>query len=144
MIREACPSDVPAILVMAERFHALSPWAPVAFDAEAVLSTVAHMLGNADMVIFVADHGCGAVGMAGMMLAKVFFGAATLAQEAFWYCEDARDSLRLLDVSERWAVQRGAYAVNMARLEGVRDVALDKLYRRRGYVPNEHFYLKVL
>lgn len=105
------------------------------------------MLENEAVAIFVIDRGEALHGVIGLFVSPVWVSdGALLAQEAFWWCErsGASEATALLQAAEDWARDRGAVTLCMVRLEGLRDEAVDRLYRRRSYEPLEHLYARPL
>lgn len=140
MIREAVEADIPALLAMGERFHALSPVGKIApFSPESFERTLRGLIASEDGALFVNPD---LTGMIGVVKAPAYFSTVTFAQELFWWSEGG-SGLRLLVAAEAWAKARGAVAMLMLRVHGLNE-RLDGLYRRRGYVPVEHTYSKEL
>jgi len=140
MIREAVEADIPALVAMGERFHALSPVRAAApYSAERFAATLRGALASDAAAVFVTDA---LDAMLGVICSPVYFSEAVFAQELFWWSE-GRAGMRLLEAAEKWALSKGASAFLMGRVEGVTE-RLDALYRRRGYVATEHQYARVL
>jgi hypothetical protein len=141
VIRPATEEDVPRIVEMGEAFHGASPWKVLPFSPVKFEQAARSLIANPSSTILVNDA---LTGMIGMMSGPVYFcDDATVAQEAFWWCEEPRDALRLLTAAENWCVSIGAGWSCMVRLEGVTP-RLEAYYERRGYTPTEHYYLKRL
>ena len=141
MIRSATLDDVPALLEMGARFHAMSPWSGFPLDRDRLEENLRGFIASDHAAILVLDNLRGAVGV---FVAQAYFAAATVAQEMFWYCEAPSQGLALLDAAEAWAKDKGADIMTMIRLEGVENERMDKIYRRRGYAPTEHNYMRAL
>lgn len=146
MIRSATTADIPALTGMGERFHEASALGDIVpFDADSFAQTVRHMLHADDAFILVLDDN-GPRGMIGAMVYPVWFNLAhRAAQELFWWAEpDWRGGVDLLWAMEAEAGRRGAGSVSMLCLDGLRDKAIDRLYRMKGYRPMEHSYVKAI
>ncbi len=141
MIRRATEADVPALIDMGHRFHALSPWAHIPVDDDVLRANLFAYLGSAQMAIFVTDD---LTGMIGAVFAPVFFASEYVVQEMFWYCEAPGNGSRLRKAVEEWAAEMGATAISIARLVGLNDERMDAMYRAKGYAPGEIFYYKAL
>lgn len=149
MIRLATLMDVDALMPMAERFwNRMEGWCSVvAFSAphaRAGLEAIIEMEAGA---IFVIDVDGVVAGAAGFGLGPIWIRSDTsICQEMFWWVEPegSREALALWRAGEAWAQERGAVAATMIRVEGLRDEALDRTYRRRGYNPVEHHYVRRL
>lgn len=137
MIRLAEDADIPRIVAMGERFHALAGH-DIPYDREAVADFLRATMANPDAAVICHDHG-----MIGGVLVPLYYNpAAVMAVETFWWAE--RDGRSLLAAFEGWAHGRGAKRVVVSRLEGKGDRALDALFRRRGYAPMEHSYVRAI
>ncbi len=131
---------------MAERFWCSSPWANIAkFSPEAALAGLEALVEAETGTLQVIERN-GIQGACGFVLAPVWIRADILmAQELFWWVDGkdgARESVALWAACEAWARAKGARAASMIRLEGMRDQTLDRMYRRRGYNPIEHYYVR--
>ena len=147
MIREARASDIPRLTEMGAAFWNGSPWAVCGpFDAEKSAIGFANFIAADAVGLFVIDNNgvCGAICVVISDLWTVSGGV--LAQEAFWWVEPAgsKEALALWERGEAFAREKGAQALAMIRLDGMRDEALDRLYRRRGYQMKEHLYTRAL
>lgn len=140
-VREATVDDIEALLGLGRKFHVASPWADLRLDEEVARTNLLGYLGMENVRLLVADDLSGAIGV---MLAPIYFASAKVAQELFWWCENPRHAMALLNLAEVWARDMGAVRFCMIRLEGLHDEQLDKLYRRRGFTPTEHTYTKAL
>lgn len=150
MIRPASPADIPALVEMGREFHREAGWPErVEFDAASFEETLWKFLrGEADGFLIVAEFDGEAVGMAAMLFFPFIFNAGvTGSQELFWY---ARPEHRngageaLLSAMESIAQARGARTFTMFAVPGLRDAALARLYRRRGYAPAEPSFIRNL
>lgn len=136
MARPATEADIPAILDLGERFHALSPWRDRPFDRGATEQTVRNLI----------SAPCGALffngaGILGGVLSPIYFGGGLVAQELFWFAD--RGGRELLDAFEAWAAENGAAGVLMVNLvmNERTDAVMNRMYERRGYQLRErHFY----
>lgn len=140
MIREATLDDIPGLMVLGRSFHARSLWAQMPLDEGRVEQHIISIITGENTACYVLDDLTGAVGV---YIAPLYFTDAFVAQEAFWYCESRR-GLSLMRKAEEWARERGAACMFMSRIEGLADERVDQIYRRDGYRPTEHTYMKVL
>lgn len=138
MIRLATAADIPALVTMGRKFHGMSHWAAIPYRDAPISASIAYLIDN--HAVFVTEALDGALGV---MTAPIFFSGDLMAQELFWW-SDGAGALELLAEAERWAAEKGAVRFVMGRLDGLRDKALDRLYRRTGYAPIEHTYAKEL
>lgn len=141
MVREAREEDLDAIVGMGAQFHALSTWRDIPFSPDKFRAAAERMIADEGMTIFVNEA---LTGMIGMTSGPIYFADnVTVTQEAFWWCQDPKSSIRLLLRAEEWSRRIGARWSCMVRLEGVTP-RLEAYYRRHGYRPTEHYYLKEL
>ena len=145
MIREATHGDIPRLNEMGEAFWSKSPWAAVGpYCPEKAAHGFATYIDGDMFGVFVIEadgHVCGAICVLAADLWTVSGGV--LAQELFWWVEPAgaAEAHALWVRGEDWAREQGAPVLAMIRLEGLRDAAVDRLYRRRGYKLKEHLYV---
>lgn len=149
MIREATLEDVPAIAQIGERFHGEAGWGDIAaYSVEDCARTLATMIGNEAAILLVAEKDGEIVGMAGGMVFPLYFNAAHKSgQELFWYMKPGlRDGTggALLEAMEQTARDRGCQSWIMIALDKVAPELTGRLYRRRGYRPSEHSWIRRL
>ncbi len=139
MVRPATHDDIPAILDLGERFHALSPWRDRPFSRDATEQTVRALIDNEDACLFFNG-----AGILGGVLSQIYFGGGLIAQEAFWFAD--KGGRELLDAFEAWAAQKGACGVIMVHLalNDRADAVMGAMYARRGYALRESHYFKEL
>jgi GNAT superfamily N-acetyltransferase len=138
-VREARPDDFPAILEMGRRFHEFSPWRDRPFSNDATLEMLQRITDSEDAVLFTNGSG-----ILGGVVAPIYFGGGTVAQELFWFAD--KGGRALLDAFEAWAKERGADGILMISLalDERTDQRMSKIYERRGYRLRErNFYKEV-
>lgn len=146
MIRRATEADTPALVEMGKHFHEASGWGALSeFNPESFTVTVKNLMSGAlDGGIYVA----GSVGMAAFLIYPLYFNSAVrVGQEVFWWIEpEHRYGLggELVTAMENDARKAGAAVFMLAALPGLREMALARLYARRGYRAAENTYLKRL
>ena len=138
MIRRAGEKDILLLMDWMRDFHAMSPYAEsVPFDWVDTEETLLNMVKNENAVILF--HQTGLIG--GIVTPFFFNKSRTMAVETFWYAE--RDGKRLLKAFEEWADGMGADAVVMSSLGNDRQSTVDAIYRKLGYLPAEHQYMRI-
>lgn len=131
-LKEAVPADLPDILTMMQRFHALNgpPWA---LDLDAASLTI---LGLMD-----SPQGFVAVGggfIAGVIQANPIAPDWLIAKEFLWWSE-GREGMRLLRAFRSWAEAQGASEIQMSCPVGSR---AEKAFQRFG-TPQEVIYSEI-
>ena len=152
MIRQANMTDQARVVLLLEHSHRAAGFDTrdgltgfhFPFDgAYAEHLFQAHMTGRRLVLVLEAD------GLVQGVLMAAFeqhpFGPTYLARETVWWIEPAfrgLNAIRMLDVYEQWARERGCDFVGMAGMGDDPDVS--KLYQRRGFKIAETHYLKAL
>lgn len=139
MIREAVESDIPALMGVAREFVPQSglPWDLCEASMEAALR---RFITADEATVFIGAGG----GAAGVMVIPCWMNSSvTVGQELFWWGADG-DGMPLLAAIEDWARRKGAALFAMMSLEALRPHAVAALYRRRGYRPTEHVFVRSL
>jgi hypothetical protein len=109
----------------------------VGFCADSVARLLEGLI--ADGICLVSDGGM----IGGLVFAHPFNNAHLAAQELFWWSE-GREGLLLLSAFESACMERGAASITMITLDAVEPEKTGRIYQRRGYVPLERSFVKVL
>lgn len=139
MIRDADRADVPALVRMAQAFHAhASPG--LGFDPLKVERVAHMMIGSPQVFAGVLDVDGAPRGMLIAVLSENMFGPGYLAQELAWWVDpEARGgsgAMRLVRAYLRWAKGAGATIRNLAS----RDERTARVYRAMGARPSEQHW----
>lgn len=138
MIREATVEDIPRLLAMGRKFADLARLVEhVGYDPGDMANSFREIIEGEHYALFVGD--AGAIG--GMKSPHPFNYSHWIAQELFWWSEGG-EGLRLLAAFEGWA-RASCHSLRMITLEAVEPERTGGLYRRLGFVPLEHGYIKV-
>lgn len=133
---------------MGAAFWGSSPWAEAGPFSAAKAEIGFRRFIDSDVVgLFVIDGDAGVCGALCVVVSDLWtVEGGVMAQEAFWWVEPAgtRESSSLLSAAEVFARNKGAQSMALIRLEGMRDSAVDRLYRHRGYAVKEHLYTRTL
>ena len=137
-MREATREDLLELLRMSREF-AKAIDRPL--DREILVASLESMIDSEDALVLV-DEGA----MAAALLYPSYMDGHLTCQELwFWVDEDKRGQgvgSRLLDSIEGWAEMKGATEVLLTATQKLTPRKLGKLYRERGYAPQEHVYFK--
>jgi GNAT superfamily N-acetyltransferase len=148
VIRAATHEDIPRVVEMGRRFHNAAELYDIApFDAGSVTDMVSTLIDNPMGGLFVAEGEGGLIGMTGGLLYPFYFNGDHLTgQEIFWWVEPEHRGVgsQLFDALEAWAKEAGAKSFSMIALEKLTPEILGRIYRRRGYRPSEHSYIRRL
>lgn len=147
MIRPATEADIPAMIRMGIDFHRETPWSKqCVFDEESFRDTVLAMLGSGAARVFIAEDKS-PVGMAAIVMMPAYFNRHhTIAQELFcWVDPEYRGhGTELYDAIEQWAHEAGAKCMIVSLIPNVREDAMTRLYRARGFERTDSFFTKAL
>ena len=133
----ASVSDVPHLLKLAQKFHAMSSWRDRPFNRDSMRETFINIIRNPNAILLYNG-----TGMIAGFLSPIYFGGGIVAQELFWFAE--KNGRELIDAFEDWAKESGADGVLMVNLalDDRTDRVMDAMYRRRGYTLRERHYWK--
>ncbi len=138
MIREADESDIPAIMELGRRFaDDAGVTDAVGWDDGAVEAMLRAMI-EGEHILLVGDRGM----IGGLVFGHPFSGRKVF-QELFWRNEGpATQGVRLLDMAEKLAAERGCERSMMIEIEAFPGAA--RIYERRGYRTAERNFIKEL
>jgi GNAT superfamily N-acetyltransferase len=144
IVRVATEADQARVLAMAHAFLMATPYGPRVTNADEHLTRLIELALETGQ-IFLADIDGRTVGMlAALVYAHPIMGRPIATELVWWVDEGERRSgagVALLDAAEAWARKNGAEAIECAE-HG--NPALERLYRRRGYVAREVIFEKDL
>lgn len=150
-VRKAIPSDLPNLIAMGREFYQCSGYwqSGVEFDARTFADTISKLSLSEDSAILVASLGGEAIGMIAATSNKHWLNAShRVGHEVFWWVDPCYRTTKagsmLIDEIERWAQQVGCKVFCVCSTATLKPKALDRLYRRRGYVPYDHIYARSL
>ncbi len=144
-IRPATVGDLDAIVAMGEAFLASDDYAGrLAIVPAAMRAFVERVVTGAldHAVVFVADTDGAVVGMLGAAIAAHPYSGEVIGSELFWWMQpEARGGgVRLMQMAERWAAERGARRFQMIAPND----RVARFYVRCGYHPVEAMYERSL
>lgn len=146
-IRPAVPADVPAIVAMGRRFHAVSPYAALAeYDEDALEAVFYRMIASKDATIIVAGED-EPVGCIGLLVTPLFFAPGMkVCNELFWWVdpEERGCGMDLATTGEHWARLAGADIFAMSSIAEIEGARVDRLLERRGMTKTETTFMKAL
>jgi GNAT superfamily N-acetyltransferase len=148
VIRHATPDDLLIIAEMGERFHGEAGWADIAdYSRDDCTASLKAMIDGAGIVL-VSEVDGQITGIAGGVYFPLYFNHGHKSgQELFLYVERGlRDGTgaKLLTALEDAAREAGCQSWIMIALDRVAPEATGRLYKRRGYRPAEHSWIRRL
>jgi GNAT superfamily N-acetyltransferase len=147
VVRPAAEADVPEILRMGRSFHEQTAYARVvSLNVDAVAARVRRLIageGFAQVAMMNGEH----VGMLGASLTAPWFNPDyRVTQELYWWVEpsvrELRVGSRLLEQLEAWWPQH-SNGLLMLRTPNIDTERMDALYRAKGFIPWDGYYMKV-
>lgn len=137
MIRPATLDDIPRLLEMGRKFAELAKLDEhVGYKPEDMAVTFQAMIEGGHPV-FIGENG--AIGAT--QTVHPFNHSHIVAQEVFWWSE-AGEGLPLLDALSKYCEQH-CDSLIMITLEAVEPERVGRLYKRLGFKPLEHSFVKV-
>ena len=131
-MREAVENDIPNIVDMGVRFHAMSPWAHVEYNPKDAANIARFLIEGDSGAIFIVDGG-----MLGALCYPLYFNKDyIICQELFWWSENKKGK-HVLDAFEQWSKTMGANAIQMTCLANDKEQAARRLLRMGGYDARE-------
>lgn len=146
MIEVATQEDLDSVYRLALKFHRESQF-PVALDEEVTYQFVSNALHpDTDIRVFVIRYEGEVVGLCAGVVTPLPFSKELVATELMWYVEPefrgTPSSIKLMKAFEDWAKESGCAVCVMAYLETSTNVS--NIYKRLGYRPQEHSFIKEL
>ena len=149
IIRRAIITDEPDLVRMGRAFWAETPLSDFSvFSPEYLVNFIRGASIEPSASIWVADDGGKIVGAVAGMIYPLFFSGDLVAQEIFWWVDPeargAEASKMLFDALIEWATAMGAKALSMIAIENGKAESVGKIYRKKGFIPTEHAYVRGL
>lgn len=149
-VREATVDDLPQLVAWGRLFAGkLSDESNGALplpDEESLYMLMARLATRPETVLLVAESDAPLGMIAGTLNPVMWAHQQVIAQELFWWVDETYRGTKagsaLLDAFEAWGKEHGACSVVMVCEEALRPKPLTAVYRRRGYKPQEHGFIK--
>lgn len=147
LIKDASQSDVPQIVGLARKFHAVSGYENIEFDEETVENLLSASIEQGLCPIGVVDDKI--VGfLAGLSYPAILNANVMVGTEIAWWVEPEfrgkKIAIQLLLRAEENARAKGLYCWSMMCLEKLNADGLENIYERLGYEKAERTYLRIL
>ena len=132
-------SDIEDLVVLAEKFHAVSPFADYKFSPQGTRSFLKSIIHNPNAVILMHEHGAIAGSVLELPMCDLRCG-----EELFWYAE--RNGLVLLNKYHSWLERRGVRVSMFSSIENESDMSIKvRAYLNRiGYETLETKMIRVI
>lgn len=142
MIRKATVADIPRIVEMCVKFVEMAWHVPPC--EKSMARTVKKMIKNPDALVLVGEKDGALFSTAGAVVYPWHFNHSVLAGQEMWWWSEGSQAKDMIRYMEEWALSKGATTFAMGRINGMRDQALDRVFCRLGYRPQEHLYMRSL
>lgn len=147
LIKNASQSDIPQIIELARKFHAVSGYENIEFDEETVENILITSIDQGLCPIGVVDGKI--VGfLAGLAYPAILNANVMVGTEIAWWVEPEfrgkKIAIQLLLRAEENARAKGLYCWSMMCLEKLNADGLENIYERLGYEKAERTYLRIL
>lgn len=138
-VREARVEDIPGLVEMGARFHAMSPHRFLGeYDPTGIAVMLEFMIASPSATILTNGSG-----LIGGVLAPIYFAPSKLMmEESFWWAGEGGGEL--LTAFEHVAKVMGAAFVLLSTLENERSDAMARVMKRNGYTQVERRHIKEL
>lgn len=149
-VRRATIWDIPEYAELAMDFISSNPLAHIAkADKDEVSGFLLDAIDRDGALIILAEVGNNITGICGAMIYPIYYAPSVLVgSELWWFVKpEYRGSLAgkmMREAIENWAKSKDAQAMLMVALENDKIDAVGRLYKRHGYTPMEHTYMKGL
>ena len=138
-VRTATVEDIPPLVEMGAKFHAMSPHLFMGdFDPSGVANVLRFMIESPQSVVL--TNGAGLIG--GTYSPVYFAPSKWMLEENFWW--SGKDGFALLEAHLDHAKGWGARFYLLSTLENDRSSAIGRLLTRKGFKPLERRYIKEL
>lgn len=138
-VKAAQQSDIPALVEMGARFHAMSPHKFMGeYDREGAARVLEFMVTSPQASVLTNG-----TGLIGGTFAPVYFAPDKwMLEENFWWA--GTDGFELLSAHLDRAKEWGAHFYLLSTLENDRSPAINRLVTRKGFKPLERRYIMEL
>jgi hypothetical protein len=148
MLRLATKEDLNTLVDFANSFHSTTPYNNLSFDRDKVTLFINSLIETKNKsTIIVLEIEDKAVGCIIGIVEEVIFGLDLMSSELMFWVEEpyrGKDSWELIKAYEYWAKEiMQCKSCCLSRLEDSIGDKLDIKYKKDGYVPMEHTYMKV-
>lgn len=149
IVRRSIITDEPDLVRMGQSFWSETPLSAYSvFNPECLIDFIRAASMTETASIWVAEDGGKVIGAVGGIVYPLFFSGDLVAQELFWWVDpDSRmseASKLLYNELEAWAKDRGAVALSMIAIENGKAERVGNIYKRKGFIPTEHAYVRGL
>jgi len=134
---EATEEDVKALVELGRQMHSESSYSQLKFEPKRVLETFDWYLNDENKTAIIARKGDKPVGLYAGYMSKYYFSDEYVANDIAWFVTKSlrgtRVGLRLLDMFENWAKEKGASEIRIGYSTDINPKAFNSLMQKRGY-----------
>lgn len=149
IIRRSIITDEPDLIRMGEAFWSETPLSSMStFNPDYLINFIRGASLEPSASVWVAEESGKVVGAVAGMVYPLFFSGDLVAQEIFWWVDPETRGTEagkmLYDALADWAKEAGAVALSMIAIENGKAEAVGKIYKKKGFIPTEHAYVRGL
>jgi hypothetical protein len=136
----ATPLDLDDLVLMARKFHGMSPFKDFVFSAAGTRRYLKGIMDNPGSVIMRTENGA-----IGAQIEELPFCMARGCRELFWFTDRPGDGILLLKEYEKWAMSRGVdfKMVSSIHSTGPNVKKVNRVLSAFGYDCMEYGHIKV-
>jgi GNAT superfamily N-acetyltransferase len=145
VIRPAVEADLPRLLEMGRRFFDASGYSDITeYDPASTEASLRMLMEVGVLLVAERDE---VIGCAGALVYPFYFNSGHLTgQELFWWVEPEHRGvgMDLYHALEQAVKDKGAQSFSMIALDKLNPERVGEMYRKVGYRPSDHSYIKRL
>jgi len=145
MIREARVEDIPVVVFLAGMFVEESQYG-LTLNVSKTRDLARSFLDDPDKLLLLSIQDGNPCGLLAASVTESYFSDDRIAAEIAWYllpsARGTSDSLRMIDVFEKWAKVRECTLAQLSCIDYLSGDQVAKLYTRKGYSKKESAFVK--
>ncbi len=147
MIREAVESDIPRIVEMGARLTAQSSYVGIVdYDSNSAALTVKELIESDNGTVLVYEHEGTVVGVVAAIIFPFYLNRNHMTAQELWMWVDpehrGHTGRYLMAAFEKTVKKKGVQSLSVTAQHSIKPEATGRLYRRAGFQPTDHSYMK--